>query len=485
MFLTIQFPIVDYRDLEDFSSKALKPRWPNPDVANGKMRYFGKINARTHPIFGPWDGEQRYCNAKSVFNFCGLDDHHYFNSLKEKWNSGILFRRFQSDGKFLAKFEVGFKDGYERNQTKGVKAANYSIYEHIGQYLNCPVKVKVGKKLFDFIPLIHSGIYLREAYFWSSSLAKRNFNQLASDDRVETDEPLLIVQLDKKAFETDGFRAVKITNEVLAKEGIDLFYDYAPYRINGSQGLIKIWFILVEETVFTLPLSPTNFNLYNPILRDLRINLLRIHSEKVVLKRILDRITDKREGYKLKNPDVRTRVLYQLHKILFNLSKPNRNAQPQDQIVNTAFHLEEMAETRERLEDRLESLKMVIDWLKQEAPNNAQVVNITTQIYKTMGDQITIGSIQGNFINKSSLVNSLNSTTDLTPEMKSALMNIAKKIEDSKDAAAAVMFNSLNDELVKPKAQQDKGKMKQFWDGLAKIIPDVLTIGKALIPFIL
>ena len=113
MFITVQIPLVDYRSLQDVPTKLDLPDWPDPDPEEDKMLYFGKIFNSSSQYIGPWDGEKRYCDVSSVINFCGLQKTNFRNLLQVPWGSKIVFRRFQSDGKFLAKFELGFYDGFE------------------------------------------------------------------------------------------------------------------------------------------------------------------------------------------------------------------------------------------------------------------------------------------------------------------------------------------------------------------------------------
>ena len=107
-----------------------------------------------------------------------MEDIHFHKSLQLEWSAKILFRRFQSDGRFLAKFEFGFFDNFESTLNPGVLTdgeLKKLLYQHINQYLLCPVKVKKGSRKFDkknrytdFIPLVHTGNALASYYYWST-----------------------------------------------------------------------------------------------------------------------------------------------------------------------------------------------------------------------------------------------------------------------------------------------------------------------------
>ena len=331
--------------------------------------------------------------------------------------------------------------------------------------------------------MIHAGTYLANAYFWASykGEGKRTFDEEICEEYVCKCEPIIIVQLDASEFDISCMSSKEIITPNFLDSGIRLFFDLVPHKYNENINHIKAWFIAVPDRKDTIPIEGYDFKNYNSIIRNLRINLLRIHVERVVLKKILEKIGRHDEGFQLKKPATEKKVLFHLHKILFNLSKNFRNRQNQERFVQTAFILDELSQ-EESLELQIEGLKSVIEWLEKSSDRNKPIINISKKIINNMGDQITIGSITGNFINKSHLVNSLNSATanNIDAETKQTLLEIAKKIEDSQNQVAALLFNSFNEELAKSKPEQDKGKLKQFWDGLVKIMPDILTIGKSV-----
>src|SRR4051812_10787601 len=164
MFITLQFPLFDHRHLLADASRTEKPEWPTP-MEQDRIRYFGEIITRNKDTKkeykGPWDDEKKYCNARSVIDLCGTGKQHFYKQLHQSnSHSRIAFRRFQSDGKCLAKFEIGFNDEFEDTlDTSALNGQNLSdlLYAHIGKYLLCPVKIRVGIKLMDFVPLINAG----------------------------------------------------------------------------------------------------------------------------------------------------------------------------------------------------------------------------------------------------------------------------------------------------------------------------------------
>ena len=100
MFITIQFPLLDYRLLESNPNRTERPKWPTPKETE-IARYFGRVFEKGDTgFFGPWDDEKRYCRAKGVINLCGKGENNFYKSLHESdCKSRIPFRRFQSDGR--------------------------------------------------------------------------------------------------------------------------------------------------------------------------------------------------------------------------------------------------------------------------------------------------------------------------------------------------------------------------------------------------
>lgn len=495
MFITIQFPLVDYRSLEDTPSRLDIPQWPDPDPEEDNILYFGKIFNRETKYWGPWDGEKRYCNVKSVINFCGLKDEHFYNLLGVPWSSVILFRRFQSDGKFLAKFEVGFYDHFEYTQNfaeLSPQQIREQLYAHINRYLLCPVKIKKGSRKFNknnryhsFTPLIHIGNQLAGSYYWATyqTGTKRTFEDSGRKNHVVKCDPLVVVQLDASRIPLANLPLHKTDITALNNPNLSLFYDFIPHTYDRNKYNTKSWIIGLNPPPQSMPLGASIYNSSDDAVRNLRMNLIRLHAEVVVLNKVLERIGQNRQG-DMGSAEVKRRVIHYLHKILYNLSKSKRNAQPQESFVQVAIQLEEIIAGHHSIEDQVEGLKFVIEELKQltQNPANQQIINYSYKYYNQMGDQITIGTINGNFVNKSQLINSLNAITSngMSEEFRQEMLQIAKKIEEDQNELAATVLNTLNEELAKPKEQQDKSKIRKFWDGLVKIMPDVATIGKTI-----
>ena len=387
MFLTIQFPLFDKRYLLADSNRAEKPNWPKPEQ-HEKVRYFGEILERTKKYEGPWDDEKRYCDARSVLNFCGTGAEHFFRHLQQSvFDARITFRRFQSDGKCLSKFEVGFNDRFEstidKNALNNVKIKDL-VFEHIKKYLLTPIKVRVGNKLSSFIPLVDAAKQLSTAAYWATTKDNRTFAAKDMQGRMEHCEPALLVQLDSDQIDFSQAEDIqRIDMPELADESIQLYYQTIPYKIGRYNYHIKTWVICLPKNIYTDPQSKNDYHFYNNTLRYLRINLLRIHVETVIQKKFLNVLSNQQAGISLTDQQEIIKMYTYLHKLFLNLSNIKRNKQPQECLVEAAFRLDEKYAGTESLEELLTGINYYRLWLKTLALTPA-----TLQVIKYLDDMI-------------------------------------------------------------------------------------------------
>jgi hypothetical protein len=378
MFITLQFPLFDYRFIKANPNRTARPDWTEPKK-NDRVRYFGEIFDRTKPYLGPYDDEKKYCNARSVINLCGMGDEHFYKSLfTSPFQSRILFRRFQSDGKCMAKFEIGLNDNFEKKiaaQHADPATTAKAVYDHIKKYLLCPVRLKIGNKLSPYVPLADAGNDLKIAYYWATSKGKKSFNSKDIKYEVESCEPVLLIQLDKSKIDLSALDMEKIDIPGLFNQDVQLYYQYIPYRLGRKIYNLKAWIIGTADEYTANPLLPRDFDEYNETIRYLRINLLRIHVEIIMQKKLVEVFSNTNEAFKIKDAATRDRLYFYLHKIWLNLSNIKRNNQPQEKLVETAFRLDESYYGSAGMDEQIKLLEDYKEWLKnlQITPQNEQV----------------------------------------------------------------------------------------------------------------
>ena len=380
MFITLQFPLFDNRYFLTDVNRTSKPEWPTPQPRD-RVRYFGQVLDRHQQYLGPWDDEKKYCNAHSVINLCGTQSIHFFKNLHEApFQSRILFRRFQSDGKCLSKFEIGFNDEFEHIpddaslQSQGLKDL---VFSHIQKYLLCPVKIRIGNKLSEFVPLIDAGKYLRCACYWATTKGKKSFLPKDMQNKMEHCEPVILIQLDSSRINFKDEELESIEMPELSKEKIKLYYHLIPYKTGRYNFNLKGWILCLPKNIYTNPVYKNEFAFYNTTVRYLRINLLRIHIETVVQKKFLTVLANQQIGQPATDQQVLIRIYTYLHKVLVNLSNIMRNRQPQEMLVQAVFRLDETYSGSDSPEEIIEGVKYYMAWLKtlNLTPETKQVIS--------------------------------------------------------------------------------------------------------------
>ncbi len=378
MFITLQFPLFDYRYIKAQPNRTDRPNWPEPGD-NDRIRYFGEIFGRNKPYLGPWDDEKKYCNARSVINLCGMGEEHFYKKFFDSpAKTRILFRRFQSDGKCMAKFEIGLNDDFEHDpalQNADAATTAATIDQQIQQYLLCPVKIKIGNRLSHYVPLADAGDELNSAYYWATHKGEKSFTLQDIRHEAESCEPVLLLQLDVSKIDVSAMQLQLVDVPGLSANGMQLFCRYTSYRIGPRSYNLKTWIIATNNDYDKNSILPGDFEFYNKTLRYLRINLLRIHVEIILQKKLLEAFSRAATAVVLQDTATRDRLYLYLHKIWLNLSGIKRNKLPQEKLVQTAFSLDASYFGSAGIDEQMNVLNDYKEWLKTPGVNdkNGQV----------------------------------------------------------------------------------------------------------------
>ena len=94
-----------------------------------------------------------------------------------------------------------------------------------------------------------------------------------------------------------------------------------------------------------------------------------------------------------------------------------------------------------------------------------------------MGDKFE--NIQNSTVINRSIVSDAIKTIEASQgaDVAKALETIAKAVEDSKSVAAGALFESFSREL--QKKEPDKSALREFWEGLTKLVPSIATLAGA------
>ncbi len=261
MLITLQFPLFDARYLRLELIRIERPDWTGP-APKDRVRYMGEIIESNGTYRGPWDGEKKYCSAHKVIDFCGNGDNHFFTQFYKQ--SKILYRRVQSDGDSLVQFQIGFYDNVDEQNQPDHK----TLEKRIRQYLALKVKIRIGNKLSDYIPLAQCGQYLKEAYYWSTTKGRKTFNTHEFKYQVEEGDPLIMVEYRLDQLQIPESDYTSVVDKSIKKSGLKLQFGTFDFKPSGRS--IPAWLIGHQRDQ---AMVISDFNKISLSLKHLRISM--------------------------------------------------------------------------------------------------------------------------------------------------------------------------------------------------------------------
>lgn len=278
MHVIFQFPIVDFRPmLANYTSKLKAPEWPNPgDNSKSFIRHFGAVEERPAKGSKDWTGEGYFCNTHLSMRYDNLHQHGFPLGVDNKAAIYNSYRRFFSDGYFVNKIEAGFVDNIE----KEIKALsplpnkNINLESVLKHYANLPLTIK-DKQL----KLHRAGAPLAAKYYEASSK-----KSAVPDAGRYVAGGEIIILLAFASSEAIRLPDASFLVDEITLPGADGTIRLYGHKLKHEGYTIKTW--LIETAVNSKQLSPPA----REILRNLRINLLRIHLEKETMRLLLHAI---------------------------------------------------------------------------------------------------------------------------------------------------------------------------------------------------
>ena len=237
------------------------------------IRHFGSVNQRKAGGTSKWSAEEFFCNAHLSIRYHDL--HKQGFQLNENEKSTIIncYRRLYSDGNFMNKIELGFVDNIESELKKSANKQPISLTSILKHYTNLPVKVDDKEtKLFK------AGTPLAENYCDSSTL----FKKIQKDLRkyvVDGEVCMTVIYSSSELIQLPT-QFVRINEYSVDNEFIKLY----GYKLYNEGYYFKVWILEISGTEDSLSESMKGR------LRNLRINLTRIHAEKETIRILLSGI---------------------------------------------------------------------------------------------------------------------------------------------------------------------------------------------------
>lgn len=175
MFISITFPIADFRTLHNDHAGRLKvPAWGSADPRAKFARGFGAIHTRTKSGEG-FIGENFYADCQNFIKFPELNFVDALQHRKRPVLAYPIYRRFFFDGMFAGRFELGFRlneASLWEIETLARTRGQPVLYDPVAisrQILESSVSLHLLDTRVEVCPSHKSMNYLRDGYLLSST----------------------------------------------------------------------------------------------------------------------------------------------------------------------------------------------------------------------------------------------------------------------------------------------------------------------------
>jgi hypothetical protein len=278
MHIVFQFPIVDARSLlANGSNKLPVPEWPDVGTTPIRfIRHFGSVEQRNAGGSDDWPGEGFFCNSHLAMRYDNLHKHGFEFAPGIKSAIFNSYRRYASAENFLGRVEAGFVDNIEGKLRDTPMTPNSIDFDKILEHY-CDLPVSMDDKEYK---LSKVGQRLADNYYRESTLKKVDPQEKNKLVRAG-DVAIVMVYAANKAFQLPDY-AFPVDEFDLPGE-MDKLKLYG-CRFKYDNGTYKVW--MIETPVSYSRLSRQA----KATIRNLRINLLRIHLEKETIRILLNGI---------------------------------------------------------------------------------------------------------------------------------------------------------------------------------------------------
>ncbi len=339
MFIEFQHPIIDVRCLVEENFKIPVPNWPIPEDKK-MLKGIGITKRRQNGGSIYWSGEQKYCQAEKAIRFQNLDKY----KIRFK-NNAILsteceFRRINSDGNFLVKYEIGFSNSFEKYFST-ISENNDYFQKLLLEYcsINVIINNLLGTKSLSTIS--SCGKALSELYLYSTTRHQALINAQIENWWVSCGEPLCIVEFSDIENDSQLPKHAKLIKKY-DNQKIELYHYWL--KLTNIDN-IRIWIIKILDSCY-----------YDrEFVRNLRLNLLRINAEKETLRKIISLILKFNETL-TNTDDKKNKLNNYLENITSKILKTERYDIEQKDLLSIALISEDIALPGE-LESYLEAIK--------------------------------------------------------------------------------------------------------------------------------
>lgn len=372
MHLIFQFPIADLRPLNTENLRLTRPYWPSPDIAEGKpfIRKFGQLKDRQLGGVSGWPSEEYYCDASLSVKYTDIHKSGYDTGEGVKAVITKVYRRLYSDGKFMNKIELGFVDDLESRLNQNFASKIVDLQDVIDHYCKLPVRIKD-----QTIPLSEAGKALCKSFTEATTIKSKyqsDINRLVIGGQLN-----ITIVLSTNDFIKLPEHSQLINQYMVNKRKVFLY----GAKLQIAKRDVKVWIIRAYKDTDRLPKG----NPLMTVVRNLRINLGRIHAERETLRILLSNIMIK--AVPLEAGTAKSELVTSYVKdIVKKLFAQKRNSLEQNEILDFALASEKLA-----LPGTLESLYLTaIDYkdkytqkLIKKLADDLQAKKVVTILYLT------------------------------------------------------------------------------------------------------
>ena len=460
MFFFFQIPIADLRCFVEAECNRVKApsiakarrrvASISADQPHGFVRQFGGVTERTVRSGSlAWDGEDVYCEAKHAIRFQGpiASDGKSVGS-RRFGHATCVFRRFYASESCSSRLEIGMKERAGRQSSQW--SSEFTAFAR-----SClATRVRTPRSEVE-MPLAEIGSAIATHYLRATTQLAKTTIMRYEDWWVAPGAPLGFVEYDD--LQSGSLPQNARSLPVSSSSGLKL--DYA--RILVGNQLVGVWFCRI-----------TKKGLDRDLLRRIRINLFRLHSEIESVKYLTSRF-DRQPFFE----DILGVHAIRLERYLVKsrklLRRRERFGLDQAAIVSTVQEYRETVMEGET-PTLIAQITSVLDTLKAQKQS---LVGPYTNIVVQPGGRVSIFKDIHNstIVNESTLVSSFNKVKeDLGTESAEFLKTVAKTVHDSTDMNAGHVLNSFNEEL--QKKEPKRSVLQLLWNGLVSSVPTLLSI---------
>jgi hypothetical protein len=270
MLAVIQVPVADARPFVSGKLRLGVPAWPFPNVHREFVRCFGPIKERRRGPGSYGTDEKYYCSAEHALRFPQLEKANIGQFEKVR----CTFRRLLADGTATARIETGFSPWRERENFTGKEL------------------ITIGKRLLELpteVPRVagsplrrnfHEQVDALARLYCDASTSAHLFQENAQrHDLVMPGDPIILIEHDNQC----GERVPELFSAVNTR------------GVNGALDLAFTWLLNRGQRVGLWLLNRSSGT--QDEIRNVRLCLLRLHSQRQVLKAVLGAVRSNRIAY--------------------------------------------------------------------------------------------------------------------------------------------------------------------------------------------